>query len=106
MQPVFNGSKGLYSAVARLAYQPLITKPTVTLTKSSTGIKANWNAVSGATKYIVYFRKSGDAWSSSEVTATSAEYKNLTKGNQYLVQVQPVIGSKKGDYSKVASITF
>ena len=42
-----------------------IVKPVLTLSNKSNGIRAEWNAISGAAKYIVYYRRNADSnWSS------------------------------------------
>ena len=82
-------------------------KPTLTLSNKSNGIRAEWNAVSGAAKYIVYYKKSSDSsWSSAQTANTYYPLLNLTKGVSYSVQVQPVFGSVNGLYSKVASLVY
>ena len=106
VQAVFGSAKGLYSAVKRLVYIPQV-KPTLTLSNKSNGIRAEWNAVSGAAKYIVYYKKSSDSsWSSAQTANTYYPLLNLTKGVSYSVQVQPVFGSVNGLYSKVASLVY
>ncbi len=106
VQPVFAGTKGLYSAVARLVYIPQV-KPVVKLSNKSNGIRAEWNAVSGATKYIVYYKKTDNAnWSSAQTSNTYYPLLNLSANTSYSVQVQPLFGSSKGLYSKVVSLTY
>ena len=106
VQPVFNGTKGLYSAVNKLVYIPQV-KPALTLSKKSNGIRAEWKAIGGATKYIVYYKKTGDSkWSSAETVNTYYPLLKLTRGVNYAVQVQAVFNGTKGLYSAVAKMTY
>lgn len=106
VQPVFNGSKGLYSAVNRLVYIPQV-KPSVTLSNKSNGIRAEWSSVAGADKYIVYYKKDSDSkWNSTETANNYYPLLKLTAGTKYAVQVQPVFKSQKGLYSSVSRLIY
>ena len=104
--PVFGSKNGSYSSVAQLVYVPQV-KPTLKLSNKSNGIRADWNKISGATKYIVYYRKaSSSTWSSAQTTNNYYPLLNLSTGTNYAVQVQPVFGSSKGMYSSVAQLVY
>ena len=76
------------------------------LSRSGNRLTASWNAIDGATKYIVYYRRNDTAqWSSTQVASCDFVYPGAVKGTAYCVQVQPVFGSAKGAYSKVQRIT-
>ena len=106
VQPKFNTAAGLYSAVARLVYVPQV-KPAVTLANKSNGIRAEWKAVPGATKYIVYYKKDSDSkWNSVETANTYYPLLKLTAGTKYAVQVQPVTNGVKGMYSSVSRLVY
>ena len=46
-------------------------KPALTLSNKSNGIRAEWNKINGATKYIVYYKKNADSkWNSTETANT------------------------------------
>ena len=110
VQPVFGASKGLYSSVARLVYQPTgstSSTPTPTMTRTgSNGLRVSWPAVSGADKYILYYKVESGAWSTFELPYTYADFTPMVKGVKYSFQLQPVKGGTKGAYSKVAAITY
>ncbi len=110
VQPVFGASKGLYSSVARLVYQPTgstSSTPTPTMTRTgSNGLRVSWPAVSGADKYILYYKVESGAWSTFELPYTYADFTPMVKGVKYSFQLQPVKGGTKGAYSKVAVITY
>ena len=110
VQPVFGASKGLYSSVARLVYQPTgstSSTPTPTMTRTgSNGLRVSWPAVSGADKYILYYKIESGAWSTFELPYTYADFTPMVKGVKYSFQLQPVKGGTKGAYSKVAAITY
>ncbi len=106
LQPVFGEAKGLYSSVSRLVYIPQV-KPAVKLINKSNGIRAEWQSISGVSKYIVYYKKSTDSkWSSATTANTYYPLLKITAGNQYAVQVQPVFGSVKGLYSAVSRLVY
>ena len=108
IRAVDSNLNGPYSKVqSKVFYNPLKVKPEVTLTKMQNSLEANWNAVEGATKYTVYYRKSNVAqWLSTQVSDCGFTYPNTVKGTTYCVQVQPLFGNTKGAYSKVQRITF
>lgn len=106
VKPVFNTLNGAYSSVYKLTYVPQV-KPVVTLTNKTNGVRASWAAISGATKYTVYYKKSGDStWSSVQTSNCYYTYTGAVKGNNYSFQVQPVFVNANGLYSTVKSITF
>ena len=101
-----NNLKGYYSNVSRLTYIPQV-QPVVTLSNKSNGIRAEWNKVGGATKYVVYYKKTADnKWSSAETANNYFPLLGITAGTQYAVQVQPVFGSAKGLYSAVKTLAY
>ena len=84
-----------------------MSAPTVSLANKSNGIRAQWNAVNGATSYAVYFKSAEDAaWSTASTTNTYYPILNVKSGTLYFVQVRPVAGKISGVYSKVKSMTF
>ena len=106
VKPVFNTLNGVYSSVYKLTYVPQV-RPVVTLTNKTNGVRASWSAISGATKYTVYYKKTDDAtWSSVQTTNCYYTYTAAAKGTGYSFQVQPVFGNANGLYSTVKSITF
>ena len=106
VQAVYNNGNGLYSSVNRLTYIPQVN-PVLTLSNKSNGIRAEWDKIPGATKYIVYYRRNSDSkWSSATTSNNYYPLLNLTAGTQYAVQVQAVFGSANGLYSSVNRLTY
>ena len=99
---------GPYSKVqTKVFYNPYKQKPAVALSRGDNSLNASWNAIDGATKYIVYYRRNDTAqWSSTQVADCNFVYPDAVKGTTYCVQVQPVFGSTNGAYSKVQRITY
>ena len=84
-----------------------LAQTNVSLANKSNGIRAQWNAVNGATSYAVYFKSAEDAaWSTASTTNTYYPILNVKSGTLYFVQVRPVAGKISGVYSKVKSMTF
>lgn len=64
----------------------------------------NWNAVSGATNYSVWYN-TGGAWTQiGTTTKTTISIKNLSSGTSYCFAVKTIVGSKTSDYSQSACI--
>ena len=110
IQPIGrNNAMGPYSAVKNIVFYPPANtvKPNLTLSNKSNGIRAEWGKINGVTNYIVYYRKSTvKTWSSVTTTNNYYPYLSATEGTTYCFQVLPMIGSTKGKYSSVVSITF
>ena len=84
-----------------------MTQPVVTLSNKSNGIRAEWKAVSGAARYVVYFKAASAAsWSSAITTNTYYPILNTVSGTQYYVQVRPAGGGVYGPYSSPKGMTF
>ena len=84
-----------------------MTQPTVTLSNKSNGIRAEWKAVAGAARYVVYFKTaSANSWSSAVTNNTYYPILNTTSGTHYYVQVRPAGGGVYGPYSSPKGITF
>lgn len=106
IQVVFGNANGLYSSVNRLTYIPQI-KPTAKLTNTFSGIRVEWNSISGASKYIIYFRNnSRTTWNSKVLTSTQYTLTGAKKGETYAVQILPIFGNVNGLYSSVYRITY
>jgi len=82
--------------------------PTLSLTNKYNGIRGEWTAVSGASHYIVYYRRADDPnWSSDIAYSTYYPLLNTEAGTLYCMQVQSVAADgTRGSYSKVKSLTF
>lgn len=82
--------------------------PSLTLSNKSNGIRAEWKSVTGADKYIVYFKKYGTStWSSTETRNLYYPLLGITPGTAYNVQVQSVgAGNLKGGYSSVGTMIY
>lgn len=65
-----------------------VAAPVIALSKTSTGVKVSWKAVSGAEKYRVY-RKNGSSWVKlADTTSTSYVDKNVKSGTTYTYTVR------------------
>ncbi len=108
VQPKFGSVKGSYSAVRTITYAVVSNaKPVVTLSNKSNGIRAEWNAIYGASSYIVYYREyNNKAWASTETKNTYYPFLNAEQGKAYCFQVQPMFGGTRGAYSSVATIVY
>ena len=84
-----------------------LTRTNISLSNKSNGIRAQWNAVNGASGYDVFFRSSPDAeWSSAHTSNTYYPLFDVESGTLYYFQVRPFAGKLGGAYSKVKSMTF
>ena len=96
-----------YGAWSSTATVSTLAAPNPSLSNKSNGIRAEWKAVSGAAKYLVYYKQDGANWSSTETKNTYFPYLNTKSGVKYCVQVRPVgTDGVKGSFSKVRSLTF
>ena len=87
----------------------ILDAPTVTAKVSSgkTGIYTSWSKVTGADKYGINYRKSGDsAWTTHETANLTYTLKNLTAGATYQIKVAAMKGDGIGPFSEVASVVF
>ena len=97
---------------AELASESFTTKPAqvtgLSLTASSATLEANWNAVTGATRYTIQWKTSDQQYQSSrQATPTSNSYtvSGLTNGTQYRVRVRATGGGGDGAWSSEATGT-
>lgn len=100
-------SKSVYCSVPTSTINPP-TGVTATSTSEST-ITVSWNAVSGATKYDVYYSTS--SYSSSAVHIGDTEslsmgIKNVSANTTYYFWVKATDGNKTSDFSSWASVTI
>lgn len=83
--------------------------PVVSTSRSSpTAIKVSWNAVSGAEKYTVEYKKSSDSsYTAATDSCTDTYYtvKDLTLNESYDFRVCAYAGSSWNGYSEVKTIT-
>jgi fibronectin type 3 domain-containing protein len=82
-----------------------LTRPTPTVSKTSSGIKTKWSKVSGASKYYVYRKTASGSWSKI-ATTTSTSYTDTTaqKGTTYYYTVRAVSGNYLSSYTSSKSI--
>ncbi|MCD7832956.1 MAG: CAP domain-containing protein [Lachnospiraceae bacterium] len=91
------GSSDSSESVKSSTEKSLGTCTISSLTNTSSGIKATWSAVSGATKYYVYRKTgSGSCEKIASTTKTSYTDKTASSGKTYTYKVVPVSGSAKG----------
>ena len=73
-----------YFTVEGEVEDPVITKPTATVTAGDGKVTVKWNAVSGATKYqVVYYVNSKYTVAVNNYTGTSYTVSGLTNGTKY-----------------------
>ena len=82
--------------------------PSLSLSNKYNGIRGKWTAVSGASHYIVYFRRASETqWSSDIAYSNYYPLLNTEPGTLYCMQVQGVAADgTRGSYSRVKSLTF
>ena len=93
---------------AVINYASKTAAPTLTISNKSNGIRAEWNKVTGAVKYIVYYKKTGaSSWSSLTTSNNYYPFLSFTPGTNYSIQVQSVgANNAKGNYSSVKKLTY
>lgn len=102
-------SKSVYCSVPTSTINPP-TGVTATSTSEST-ISVSWNAVSGATKYDVYYSTSPDSSSAiyigdTESLSMGIGIKNASANTTYYFWVKATDGNKTSDFSSWASVTI
>ncbi len=107
----YSSSNAMTYSQARNAvinYANKTAAPTLTVSNKSNGIRAEWNKVSGAVKYIVYYKKTGaSSWSSLTTSNNYYPFLSFTPGTNYSIQVQSVgANNAKGNYSSVKKLTY
>lgn len=87
----------------------VIDAPEVTakISSNKTGIYTTWKGVTGADKYVVYYRKSGDSgWTTHETANLTYTLKNLTSGSIYQIKVAAMKEGSIGPFSDTQSVVF
>ena len=87
----------------------VIDAPEVTakISSNKTGIYTTWKGVTGADKYVVYYRKSGDSgWTTHETANLTYTLKNLTSGSIYQIKVAAMKEGGIGPFSDTQSVVF
>lgn len=82
--------------------------PKLTVANAAKGVKASWNKVKGATKYVLKVKKSTakSYRTSYSGKKTSFTDDNLSPGVKYDFKVKAVAGKKSGSFSKKATILY
>lgn len=82
------------------------TKPTLAVSNKNNSLLTQWNAISGASSYTLYYRTaSANNWSSTTVNGTSYNFQTGTPGTLYYFQIIPKFGIANGTPSNVVSCT-
>ena len=82
-----------------------LTRPSVSLSKTSTGVKISWGKVSGASGYYVYRRTTSGSWTRiKNTTGTSFTDTGAKKGVTYYYTVKAYAGSSYSTYVTDKSI--
>ena len=101
-----------YKASNSLKYTATLAAPTVKIEKVSTGIKVTWNKVTGAPRYMVYYKEGTGGWKKiGTTTATSytRAAKYLKNGVTYAFTVRCCANDKKtllGSYKASNSLKY
>lgn len=105
-------SKSVYCSVPTSTINPPTINPPTGVTATSTSestITVSWNAVSGATKYDVYWSTSPYSSSALHIGDTeslSMGIKNASANTTYYFWVKATDGNKTSDFSSWASVTI
>ncbi|MGN1418365.1 MAG: fibronectin type III domain-containing protein, partial [Acutalibacteraceae bacterium] len=101
--------KGNYSGSTKLTFNILPSKTSkLTVSQTTTSIKATWKAVTGATGYkVTLYNSSGKAVKTVDTTKTTYTFSKLSKGTTYKVRVTAykTIDSKKVSSSVYTQLT-
>ena len=80
-------------------------KPSLTVANKGNSLRTQWNAISGASSYQVFYKTASSGWSSTTVSGTSYNYQG-TPGTLYYFQVIPMFNGTRGTPSNVVSCTY
>ena len=95
------------SSATWIYYAPTLEEPVAT----SASVKLSWNAVTDATKYMMYRRDfNGSTWSgwtvkTKNITGTTWTDSSVTVGGQYEYKVRACVGNVFRGYSNVVNAT-
>ncbi len=96
------GGKNYYSSYSAAAVKPLPAVPGAVKAASASynSVKISWNAVSGATKYVVYYctSQSGTYKELARTTSTGYTHTKLTTGKTYYYKVRAYRTVNKTNY--------
>jgi fibronectin type 3 domain-containing protein len=82
-----------------------LTQPTLSVSKTSSGIKTSWSKVTGASKYYVYRKTASGSWSKiGSTSSTSYTDKTAKKGTTYYYTVRAVSGSYLSSYTSSKAV--
>lgn len=82
-----------YSAGKSIKY--IATPKISSVSNAATGVKVTWNAVSGAAKYRLFYRKNGVWTKVCDTTSTSYTHTGLTSGSAYTYTVRCISSDGK-----------
>ena len=80
-------------------------KPSLTVANKGNSLRTQWNAISGASSYQVFYKTASSGWSSTTASGTSYNYQG-TPGMLYYFQVIPMFNGTRGTPSNVVSCTY
>lgn len=102
--------KGKTTSKAASKKATRLAKPTLTVAKTATAVKASWKKVKGATKYVVYKKAASAKKYTKLATTTKKSYtdKKVSANTKYSYKVRAYAKKTKmySVYSKVKSVTF
>ena len=98
-----NGSVQSKYVSKDIVFAKALTVPQFTLTSTSTGVKVDWNLVSGATGYIVYRREGNEAFKKvagfTDGVTKSYIDKTAVSGKKYAYAVKALNGNVQSTYN-------
>lgn len=76
-----------------------LSQPSITFSNTSSGVKISWKKISGASKYRVYYKKSGKWVKLADTTSLSYVDKTVSSGSSRTYIVRAISGSCMSSYS-------
>lgn len=103
-----NGTSAAYSQWSKSKSVTALYKPTITnMNANYSNLNINWNAIRGAKKFKIAFKRSYDSqWNYRTTGSRYYNVANPTKGAKYYVQVCALNGNYSSPYSDVKTITI
>lgn len=102
------GGVGMSGTITVSCAPPTCAVPTgVTASMiTATSAKISWTAVTGATKYQIYYRQSGTAtWLKANTTITNKTISGLTHATTYQYKVKTICGATSSAFSAIQTFT-
>lgn len=96
-----SGKTSSYSKGKSIKY---LAKPKLSATSTAKGVKISWKKVAGASKYRVYYKKSGTWKKLADTKSLNYVDKNVTKGKSRTYAVKAISGNYLSAYSSSKTV--